>query len=677
MIGSRACFFPAAVSMLAACLAFAGCGTDSSPSGPAPAPTGGSSDSGQPEGAADSPAPPDGPPGADSAGDGATEAPDGTPDVSDAPLPETGALTNPCESTACTQCHGTKGTLNCAPPLDTKGHALATDPGVGAHQAHLLTGPKHPAVASRPVECADCHAVPTQANLSGGTHMNGVANVVFKGPVAGKVVSATPASFDPATQRCSDVYCHRPRQQTGGFNPNPVWTKPGTAVCGACHTLPPAAPHPQVAECQTCHSAVIGDGGVWVKPELHINGTADVSGCNVCHGSVTNEAPPLGTHGEKDTTARAVGAHQAHLATTVAGMGFPHKVFTCSQCHHKPADYYDTAHLDGDGVAEVKFPAAEGSIAAKDNVTPSWERGAGQCTVYCHGTAAKGATNPKPTWTMPAPGQGNVACGSCHGLPPAKHFPVAATACGGCHGDVVKLNTSTQKLEFVNPELHVNGDVNVKQNCDGCHGGAPGNFSAPAPPYDLGTPPATASTDPQVGAHQAHLAQIGSQMGSVSQIKHAVIPCAECHIVPASVFDVGHLDPAGLPAEIQFGVLASLGQKTPPKLDKTNPQAPKCTNTYCHGGSLCDGYGKAPKWNGGSTEAMCGTCHGIPPAESRGVDGVCGGTAGFKHSLGLGLTDCATCHPATMKTTGATTWEWADDGKCHANGKVSTATCDN
>jgi hypothetical protein len=49
----------------------------------------------------------------------------------------------------------------------------------------------------------------------------------------------------------------------------------------------------------------------------------------------------------------------------------------------------------------------------------------------------------------------------------------------------------------------------------------------------------------------------------------------------------------------------------------------------------------------------------------------------MKHPPNLALTDCGNCHPATMKKTGATTWEFVNDGACHVNGKVSTASCDN
>lgn len=586
---------------------------------------------------------------------------------------ESGVTLQQCESFKCSACHGTKSSENCAPPRDLEGNTDPTVQGVGAHQVHLSTGSNHPSVPSRAVVCPDCHAVPTLAKLSDGQHMNGVAEVAFSGAVAGEQIPGAPAAtYDSASATCTNVYCHRPRLTTGGFNVSPHFDKPNTAACGSCHSLPPQAPHPQDADCPKCHGGVMGDGGVWTHPELHINGTVDVAGCGTCHGDATSAAPPLGLKGETSTTVLGVGAHRAHVQTTIASMTTPHKVFECSQCHHQPSGYGDPAHVDGDGIAEVTFPASEGSIAAKDGYAPQWNHAAATCTLYCHGKASLGATNSTPTWTMAAPGQGNVACGACHALPPAGHVAATQQSCPTCHGMVVKYNNTTNKLEFADPNLHVNGVVDVKSNCDGCHGGFPGNFLASAPPYDLAQN--TSMTSPGVGAHQPHLAQTPAQMSSVTQVKHKVIGCSECHLIPTSVGDPAHIDPT--PAEMTFGPLASLGQGPAPSLDLSNPQAPKCSNTYCHG-RLCDGYIKSPKWTGGASEAICGACHGIPPSETRGGDGVCGGAQGMKHSANLSLTDCATCHPATMKTTGPTTWEWVNDGACHLNGKVSTATCDN
>ena len=77
--------------------------------------------------------------------------------------------------------------------------------------------------------------------------------------------------------------------------------------------------------------------------------------------------------------------------------------------------------------------------------------------------------------------------------------------------------------------------------CTSCHGS--GGYSAP--PVD--TRLETDTTEPGVGAHRAHVEAADW---------HAVIPCDECHQVPFSLDDPGHVDTA-LPAELVWGDLAA------------------------------------------------------------------------------------------------------------------------
>jgi predicted CxxxxCH...CXXCH cytochrome family protein len=66
-----------------------------------------------------------------------------------------------------------------------------------------------------------------------------------------------------------------------------------------------------------------------------------------------------------------------------------------------------------------------------------------------------------------------------------------------------------------------------------------------------------------------------------------------------------------------------------------------CTN-YCHGASLQGGIRTAPVWNGGSGEAACGSCHGVPPALETGHPFV----------AGAGATGCGACHAPTVRPDG-------------------------
>ncbi|MGE0327613.1 MAG: CxxxxCH/CxxCH domain-containing protein, partial [Polyangiaceae bacterium] len=96
----------------------------------------------------------------------------------------------------CNACHGNADSP--APPVDTHGNTDPTSPGVGAHRVHLAGGN-----ASRPVECQECHQVPSTSDL---THPNGQAELVFSGV---SQASADAPSYDSAAQSCT-VYCHAP-----------------------------------------------------------------------------------------------------------------------------------------------------------------------------------------------------------------------------------------------------------------------------------------------------------------------------------------------------------------------------------------------------------------------------------------------------------------------------------
>jgi predicted CxxxxCH...CXXCH cytochrome family protein len=139
----------------------------------------------------------------------------------------------------------------------------------------------------------------------------------------------------------------------------------------------------------------------------------------------------------------------------------------------------------------------------------------------------------------------------------------------------------------------------------------------------------TATTIAGVGAHDAHLA--GATGGKE-------VKCAECHNVPdaASVLQVPHID--GIPrAEVVFNdTLARLvtgnGSYIPTAV-AYDPASLRCSNTYCHGNWMATkssapigmqfaylapdtamrGGNVSPLWTGGAGEAVCGTCHALPP----------------------------------------------------------------
>lgn len=145
----------------------------------------------------------------------------------------------------CDGCHGRGG--NAAPPYDLAGNEFSTALGVGAHHAHLNA----PSQLRAPLQCSECHAVPTSLLA------------------AGHIDSALPAEVLPGvawnrlTQTCG-TWCHG--------SAAPVWTQTGGATCGTCHGVPPAtAAHAGVTGvqmCAGCHPALPG--------AAHMDGDVDV-----------------------------------------------------------------------------------------------------------------------------------------------------------------------------------------------------------------------------------------------------------------------------------------------------------------------------------------------------------------------------------------------------------------
>ncbi len=488
----------------------------------------------------------------------------------------------------CTSCHG-DGTrtgiggsdpqVKSSPPLGTKGETAATTRAVGAHAAHV----NQTTWSSKPLQCVDCHVVPTSTS-----HSNGVVDMVFGG--LAKTAGATPA-WNGTT--CANTYCH------GAFfggttSAAPSWATPGGVACGtSCHALPPATPaHTNPAlECSNCHGAGYSQTAKTVNKATHINGVLDTttSGqtCASCHGDNTRVAiagadpdlkfaPPLGTKGETAATTRAVGAHQAHL-----NKGTFSTPIACNECHVTPISL-----THSNGVVDMAF----GALAKTGGVTPAWN--GTTCTAsYCHGNFTGGNTAGAPNWTT----SGTLACNSCHALPPATPaHSNPALACSTCHGAGYSSTSQT-----VNKTLHINGVIDVdtsSMNCSSCHGDSTRIALSGADPAlksspPLGTKGETATSTRAVGMHQGHL-NTGTYTTPTA--------CAECHVVPISTsHSNGKVD-------MLFGTLSKTGNVTPTWNGTT------CTASYCHGNYSGGNTAAAPNWTSGSVD--CTSCHGNPPA---------------------------------------------------------------
>ena len=197
-----------------------------------------------------------------------------------------------------------------------------------------------------------------------------------------------------------------------------------------------------LVRCQVCHGTDYAGGGSGSSCMKCHPGTPEA--CNTCHGSKKNPAPPKDMDGHRATSVKGVGAHQAHVTEGPVG-----RAFDCSACHVTPSALLDPGHLDASLPAEVIW----GELAQTKDAAPSWD-GASCGEVYCHGAFGKGNQENRPSWTKV--GEGQAACGTCHGLPPTEEKHPNIDNCSLCHGKVVDKDGN-----IIDKTLHINGSPDV------------------------------------------------------------------------------------------------------------------------------------------------------------------------------------------------------------------------
>ncbi len=240
---------------------------------------------------------------------------------------------------------------------------------------------------------------------------------------------------------------------SGADDPDVLRTGHGAGASGgASSSADPTAPDPSQGSSGSSGATSGGPGsssGTTPLPDAGTPPATTGSSCTSCHGDATRAAvagadtnlpaaPPKGTKGETATTARAVGAHQAHLAA-----GTYSKPLACNECHVVP-----TATNHSNGAVDMAF----GTLAKTGGATPAWN-GTSCSSAYCHGNFNGGNTAAAPAWT----GGGGMTCTSCHGGPPATGDHLRTphrVACSTCHGNGYSATT-------VNKALHLNGVKNA------------------------------------------------------------------------------------------------------------------------------------------------------------------------------------------------------------------------
>jgi hypothetical protein len=599
------------------------------------------------------------------------------------------------------------------------GNTDTTAPGVGAHQAHLNPGPLAGALA-----CTECHTVP------GDIAHAGLPLDLTWGPLA-RAGGAVP-SWDAGALTCAN-YCHG-ATLPGGSLTAPIWNKVdgSQAACGACHGLPPPAPHPATgpspAGCRDCHAGTVkADGSIDVAGGLHVDAVLQLSGsggnCTGCHGDPARlpapgaAAPPRDAKGNTATTARGVGAHQRHL-----NGGPVRTALACSECHAVPADI---------GHAAPPIDLTWGPLARAQGSPTSWDTVGLTCANYCHGATLHGGSNPTPSWTTVDGTQ--AACGTCHGLPPPAPHPAASpvlTSCSQCHGATMNadgtLNLAGGKhvdgviqatgghVDFTEPQIHApqffafisgtpgalgctgchgadyNGGMGTscngchslygwtgwRTNCSFCHGTRNATTRAgydPAVHPDWAAPPDAVSQRltgvPAPDRTGAHQPHL-TGLATNGQRYAPAFACATCHAVPA---DLTHVSGTSARAAV---ALTGAGQASLPADLGTYDQVSGTCATYCHGSTMV-APPASPVWSaatywpppGGATQA-CERCHGLPPPS--GSSAYTGTPLHLEHYSGQGL-PCSSCHYDTADPVSYFPPVLRPDVGLHVNGVADVA----
>ena len=578
--------------------------------------------------------------------------------------------------TCTTYCHGPIVGSPASPTWSATGLVCGS-----CHGLPPTTAQGHPDLGPNPslTTCAGCHAGTMNGdgtlNVLGGQHVNGIVEATGgHGDYTSPTVHG-PRFFDfiagaPGALQCTG--CHG-ATYGGGLGPS----------CNDCHGITNGWANWQT-NCSFCHGT---------------KSAATKLGYDVTAQPTLSAPPDAITQRLTGVVAPdRTGAHQAHLTgLTGGGLSFA-KPFACSTCHVVPTAL-PPPHIDG-----AMSRASVALVVPGGKNTGTYDPAAGTCTTYCHGPITGSPASPVWSFSgiqcgachglPPTVAQGHpdlgvapplTACFSCHpgtmnadgslnvagGLhidgtvqatghgdftSPAVHGPQffdfiggapGALQCTNCHGTTYGGGTGPS---CNNCHGVTNGWANWQTNCSFCHGtksaATKAGYSVAANPTWSAPPDAITqrltgiAAPDRTGAHQAHLAGLGSNGKSYS----VPFQCGTCHAVPGNL---SHVGTSGTRATV---ALVGTGQaQLPANLGNYDPATGSCT-TYCHGSTMVSSTATPvaqPVWNSidfwppsGGFTLDCDKCHGTPPAS--------GGTAQGEnvhsfHYNTQGLS-CGNCH---------------------------------
>lgn len=465
--------------------------------------------------------------------------------------------------TTCNKCHGRSNAY---------GYPDYANGGANSATSNLHSG--HFAGMTDTTACADCHRKTGDATTINKfraystLHLNGLPNVSFntaKSYIGSKAAVATVGN----QVTCSTVVCHGQGA--------PVW---GTSTAAN--------------QCQKCHGsrtqAFVSFSSPQVAPGYGTDGTDT---------SMTKKLP----------TDPRVGAHQRHLLTNV--LSAPVK---CGECHVTVTSIRSANHWNY-STATLTFTGGR----ATNNHTPSVSRTGGvmQCSnINCHSGYYNSGTTIAPFWNVTGmvkeTGTTVGDCVKCHAMAPSAvtNHPAALTnsaalstivaSCQGCHTNISSSITNVGNA-FGNKSLHINGIIEVVQNCDSCH-----SYDTTAGGTAWGTSNygGTAGMEGR-GAHVKHIEYLKAKNPTLSLLPtdtwtspSYIAICGPCHSTnpgtdhsmstptnPRSITFGGGGHQFGASAPFYNGSTASTATK------KSSALKPKsCSNLDCH-------YRTSPIWS--------------------------------------------------------------------------------
>lgn len=224
-------------------------------------------------------------------------------------------------------------------------------------------------------------------------------------------------------------------------------------------------------------------------------------------------------------------------------------------------------------------------------------------------------------------GNTDISCFKCHGNYPhpegfgdrnSENFHTGYIAdnswdiipCQTCHGaDYGGMGSAEKNC------LKCHTAPNGPEACNTCHGSA----DNAAPPVNLMKESSTSIVT--IGAHQPHLT--GTHLSTFAT---GTGSCETCHIQPSSYDAPGHIDDSPH-AEVIFNSLTTDNGRLNTAWDRVNGS---CSDVYCHGafefkkddsqypwaytGTEMTGSNPKMFWQYlGTGQALCGSCHGLPP----------------------------------------------------------------